>query len=420
MSEEINLNSLSKSEIAYIKKNYFAPIGDWISEDELIAYRVYVRRVRNIYQKSCDLQKDCDLYIGLGVILYQNNLYEYSDKAFKRALSGKKNLWQLYLLIGYCFSSHPLKLYKAAIIYFEKSINLHKNKASYIGLGNSLFKIGEYKSGLSALKKSLDNNDFYTYHDYYQQCVMEWRNDPFNKVSNNLFKEGIVTYFPNNPEIKKLSLEIRDIVNMQNLESSQAPVSFFKGVMSLQQPRTLMDIIVNYSQENIFSSYIAVSDASIVKHIPNQIGKENNKSSFLWHYDYAAYGQLKAMVLLTDVKEGDGEFEWINSTLSNKPIYIESRFSPELPINPIIHRLPEEAINRSISNGKLDLKKFTGKAGDVLLFDPNIAHRATRCFSPNPRLILAFTMRPVKNKKDRYNETREYDTTNNVKHYSIT
>jgi len=100
--------------------------------------------------------------------------------------------------------------------------------------------------------------------------------------------------------------------------------------------------------------------------------KDNLGSGGGWHRDTVFGTQLKAILYLTDVKETNGPFQYLESS-HNKSSKLEAIKKCGLKFNQ--NRLDETIVDKLINENSYKLVNFTAKKGTLLIVDTTGIHR---------------------------------------------
>lgn len=192
-------------------------------------------------------------------------------------------------------------------------------------------------------------------------------NDLSNKV-DNLFTN------PNNFTKRAHCLALDNIWNCEN------------------ELKQLGDFLVPQLQEKVFGSYVHTDNIKIYR---NFTSNERDSSSWLWHLDNNPKEQIKILIYLTEVGEGDGEFtylikdnegvkaptskvsfpdNWREHWDSPPPVYLLREFRKSWVGS---DRVPKHIVDRLCKEDGFSSYSAKGEKGTLFLFDNNIIHKAT-------------------------------------------
>lgn len=145
---------------------------------------------------------------------------------------------------------------------------------------------------------------------------------------------------------------------------------------------SFIDRDVEEAVTSFYGSYFKFYRIRAYRTLPKKVSYEELKNAWRWHTDDYPNPVMKIMVYLTDADSQSGAFR-AHPYESTQRLYAEGFFD----------RYHSEQFM-----GKLeDPKRFvwiSGKAGDVVFFDNNLAHRATPPQEPHHRDVIVFEMVP--------------------------
>lgn len=152
--------------------------------------------------------------------------------------------------------------------------------------------------------------------------------------------------------------------------------------------------------------------------------KNNETSSWKWHYDDCPDEFLKLFINLNEVYENSGPLKYFQNFDGSIPIVktyntVAGVRSTQPPIYPST-RIPKEVINEGLNKGG-KIISVTGKPGSYAICTPNIYHKASiPTLNTEPRDVLFFFIRPSIKKYTKYlKDTYSYYPAKNVKMYEI-
>jgi hypothetical protein len=143
----------------------------------------------------------------------------------------------------------------------------------------------------------------------------------------------------------------------------------------------------------------------VVEHLhtyKNKITTQKEHSSWLWHYDNCAVGQIKIMVYLTPTTQKNGAFLTLVSSDSFYTL-CSTKTSPTSISPPIYEgsRIPISKIEELKANGFFEYY-VEGDLGTFIVFSQNIAHKATIPIEEPERICMIYNFRPYHKKLETY------------------
>lgn len=187
----------------------------------------------------------------------------------------------------------------------------------------------------------------------------------YDSLVNKLRRDGVLIL----PEMFPVSMEVRNAVSQLTYLDKQKywvntdPCSIHPSVSVFAADGHLLSIVADYFHRKPFLSegdYRKVLPLDLKAHEQIDPKFKQGYSSSHWHYDLRARS-LKVMIYLTDVGEDDQNFAYCKGTQHGfrSMKYEKSRFTDE-------------------QMKDADVLECYGKAGTVIIFDPNGIHRLRR------------------------------------------
>lgn len=162
----------------------------------------------------------------------------------------------------------------------------------------------------------------------------------------------------------------------------------------------------------------------VVEHLhtyKNKITTNQEQSSWLWHYDNCAVGQIKIMVYLTPTTRKNGAFLTLVS--SDSFFALDStKTSPTSVSGPLYEgsRIPLSKIKELKTQGFFEYY-VEGDLGTFIVFSQNIAHKATIPIEEPERICMIYNFRPYHKKLNNHISkeiTQDWNFNGNVKIYN--
>jgi hypothetical protein len=142
--------------------------------------------------------------------------------------------------------------------------------------------------------------------------------------------------------------------------------------------------VVRELEAKIYAAHVIVDKVYVYR---NLITRQAPQVSWLWHYDNHPNEISKVMIYLTDVTDKTAPFEFMAAERSGQALSLAP-----LPLVGT-SRLAPDTLERYMEQGYRS-RRVTGKAGTLILFDNNIAHRANVA-TEGHRDVLVLQVRPA-------------------------
>ena len=243
--------------------------------------------------------------------------------------------------------------------------------------------------------------------------------DPDNKKSSDIleFSDDYSAL------IASLSERVNEALKDENLYEKQAMAYGIKDPLQFEEElKPLGDLFVPQLEEKVFGSYAHVDNVKIYRSFVTQ---EQAKSSWLWHFDNNTKEQIKILIYLTDVNDGDGQYEFLFNKATREGLTVPTSRSnwddwvftgnAKFDLNPNANiswggtdRVPLPVVDHCLKNG-YGRAKILGNRGKALLFDNNIIHRGTPA-RKKCRDVVTFQFKPS---LEKIRPTVERSTTGN-------
>jgi hypothetical protein len=157
-----------------------------------------------------------------------------------------------------------------------------------------------------------------------------------------------------------------------------------KEYVELEALKELAAEVTRELETKIYGTYVVVDKVYVYRNLTT---RQAPQVSWLWHYDNHPNEISKVMVYLTDVSDKTAPFEFMAAQRSGKAL--------SLAPTPLVgtSRLGPDALEHYMESGYRG-RRVTGKAGTLILFDNNIAHRANVA-TEGHRDVLVLQIRPA-------------------------
>ena len=207
--------------------------------------------------------------------------------------------------------------------------------------------------------------------------------------------------------ITTLGEKVNETLKDESSYEKQAMALGIKDPLQFEEElKALSDLFVPQLEEKVFGSYVHVDNVKIYRSFVTQ---EQAKSSWLWHFDNNTREQIKILIYLTDVTDGDGQYEFLFNKKTREGLTVPTSrtdwdnwvftgnasfdLSPNVNISwKGTDRVPLSVIDHCLRDG-YGRAKVLGKKGKTLLFDNNIVHRGTPARKSH-RDVLTFQFKP--------------------------
>lgn len=153
-------------------------------------------------------------------------------------------------------------------------------------------------------------------------------------------------------------------------------------VENLPEIFRFVDKDVEAAVTSFYGSYFKFYRVRAYRTLPKKVSYEELKNAWRWHTDDYPNPIMKIMVYLTNADSHSGAFR-THPYESTKRLYSEGFFD----------RYHSEQFMEKLEDPKRYVW-LSGKAGDVVFFDNNLAHRATPPQEPHHRDVIVFEMIP--------------------------
>lgn len=268
-----------------------------------------------------------------------------------------------------------------------------------------------------------------TYKDYYAQCVearrwstvlprpsqapMLWEDVGVNVNSKLVLPSDYETRVGYIAQEVSKSLEDKSKIITDSPPNPISPFAIkLNNFWHIDSILTLGQVFTNQLENLVYDSYAIVDHIHIYRNLPCS---NPPLSSWQWHYDDAAYGQLKLMIYLSDVNTDNGPFEYVNPS----KYFNSSRGSAYGQAYPG-SRIPQHIIHGWEDQGST-LSQVVGKRGTYILFNQNCVHRATTPTQKPYRDVIIYNFRPYHKKIDAVSRehTHSWDYSGSVKGFKM-
>jgi hypothetical protein len=174
---------------------------------------------------------------------------------------------------------------------------------------------------------------------------------------------------------------VQDVAEIRAGECISLQLKEYVELTALQE---LAAEVVRELEAKIYGAYVIVDKVYVYR---NLVTRQAPQVSWLWHYDNHPNEISKVMIYLTDVTDKTAPFEFLAAERSGKAL--------SLAPSPLVgtSRLGPDALERYMDLG-FRSRRVTGKAGTLILFDNNIAHRANVA-TEGHRDVLVLQVRPA-------------------------
>ena len=207
--------------------------------------------------------------------------------------------------------------------------------------------------------------------------------------------------------IASLGERVNEALKNESLYEKQAMAYGIKDPLQFEEElKTLGDLFVPQLEEKVFGSYVQVDNVKVYRSFVTQ---EQAKSSWLWHFDNNIKEQIKILIYLTDVNDGDGQYEFLFNKKTREGLQVPTSRpnwdnwvftgNANFDLNPNVNiswggtdRVPVPIVEHCLKNG-YGRAKVLGKRGKALLFDNNIIHRGTPA-RKKYRDVVTFQFKP--------------------------
>ena len=180
---------------------------------------------------------------------------------------------------------------------------------------------------------------------------------------------------------KALPERVQDVAEIRAGECISLQLREYVALTALPE---LAAEVVRELETKIYGAYVIVDKVYVYR---NLVTRQAPQVSWLWHYDNHPNEISKVMIYLTDVSDKTAPFEFLAAERSGKAL--------SLAPSPLVgtSRLAPDTLERYMEQGYRS-RRVTGKAGTLILFDNNIAHRANVA-TDGHRDVLVLQLRPA-------------------------
>jgi len=226
------------------------------------------------------------------------------------------------------------------------------------------------------------------YIQYYQKCLFKQTSLDISKFTYQKLDFKF--------DVTELAKVIGNDLSKNKREENKWAILQNNPAQYLDLLMPILEPLVSYLENEIYSSYIFVDKVHIYRSIP----LEKRVASSLYHYDNFPPTILKSMIYLTDTLTDDfGPIEFCKGFLAEPTRSGADRWFP--PVN-------NSRIDDSVAN-KYEREKVYGAAGETVLFYPNNVHRARLPTGNNYRDVINVSTRPTHDKNDRFKYIRGFE-----------
>ena len=261
-----------------------------------------------------------------------------------------------------------------------------------------------------------------SYKDYVEKTRTKKLNVDVNKFALDINGKKLGIELPSNYD--ELISNISNIVNdkIKNEEIIKEDHKFAYKLTGMLDVDEVLELGEHFSKElsnKLYGSEVFVQHLHVYQ---NKITDSSESSSWLWHYDNCAPGQIKLMIYLTPTTKETGAFRVLKSAKEDSALLIESsRISPtEIHSTRFENsRLNPEVIQTLNEQGYQE-HYIEGKPGTFIVFSQNTPHKATIPTEKPERICMIYNFRPYHiplNTHISKNLTNDWSFTGDVKGY---
>jgi len=261
-----------------------------------------------------------------------------------------------------------------------------------------------------------------SYKDYVEKTRTKKLNVDVNKFALDINGKKLGIELPSNYD--ELISNISNIVNdkIKNEEIIKEDHKFAYKLTGMLDVDEVLELGEHFSKElsnKLYGSEVFVQHLHVYQ---NKITDSSESSSWLWHYDNCAPGQIKLMIYLTPTTKETGAFRVLKSAKEDSALLIESsRISPTETRSPNFpgSRLSPEVI-QDLKNQGYEEYYIEGEPGTFVVFSQNTPHKATIPTEKPERICMIYNFRPYHiplNTHISKNLTNDWSFTGDVKGY---
>lgn len=244
-----------------------------------------------------------------------------------------------------------------------------------------------------------------SYKEYYQECVGNYTklNIPpiLNPWTFGLEYNGELTGVrkPNQymEWIDMVNADIDDrIAKGQTIVDAEGIAVKIKDAVNLKGANFLAEFFTSELRDSLYESHCFVDH--VHPYYLQKVDVEEN-SSWMWHYDNTAPGQLKLMIYLNDTTKENGAMCILKDKRTetwDAPLIESSRVDPKTVERPVYPktRVPKQKIENMLASGNYEEHYCEGPKGTFIIFNPNIYHKGTIPTVEPGRRCIIFMFRP--------------------------
>lgn len=258
-----------------------------------------------------------------------------------------------------------------------------------------------------------------SYLDYIEKSKTHNTNFDVSKFTLDVNGVELGFNLPNNYKnlVDAISRIVHEKINLGET-TNQTLLTKVNGMLEIPEVLELGEYFAKELSKNLYGTEVFVEHLHTYK---NNITSEGEESSWLWHYDNCAPGQIKVMVYLTPTNKENGAFLTLVSpdgflSIDSTKISPTEIQPPKYPRS----RIPISVIEGAKNDGYSEYY-IEGDVGTFIVFSQNIAHKATIPQLGPERVCMIYNFRPYHTKLDTHINsklTNEWDYIGDVKLYN--